>query len=270
LLSIGQALLVVLIVWFVAYLIARKFGLDKDFASILASGVSICGVSAAISAGGAIKDNPKHVSYVISLVLLVAMPMLILMPLFSHLLGLTPAVAGAWIGGTIDTTAAVAAAGTLVDPETGLQVATLVKMAQNVLIGFAAFFLAIWSTFATSKNSITGKTNERIRLIDIWFRLPKFILGFIVASAIFSFIVEPTLGDKVTGSILGITRGYREWFFALAFVSIGLDTRIRELIVAGRGKPAMAFISAQLFNIMWAFLIAWLLWSGKLFASPLG
>ncbi len=129
--GMGQALLVVTTVWFVAYWIARRLGMSLDFSGIMASGVSICGVSAAISAGGALKGNPKHVSYVISLILLVAVPMLVVMPLLTRAIGLPPAVAGAWIGGTIDTTGAVVAAGTLVDPKTGLQVASLVKMSQE-------------------------------------------------------------------------------------------------------------------------------------------
>ncbi len=129
--GMGQALLIVPAIWFVAYWIARRLGMSLDFSGIMASGVSICGVSAAIAAGGALKGNPKHVSYVISLILLVAVPMLVVMPLLTRAIGLPPAVAGAWIGGTIDTTGAVVAAGTLVDPKTGLQVASLVKMSQE-------------------------------------------------------------------------------------------------------------------------------------------
>lgn len=264
--SMGQALLVVLAVWFAAYWIARRFGLDKSFSSIMASGLSICGVSAAIAAGGAVKGDPKHTSHVISLVLLVAMPMLVGMPLLAKALGLSPVVAGAWMGGTIDTTGAVAAAGSLVDPQIGLQVATLVKMAQNLLLGFAAFFLAIWSTFAVERK--VGA--EKPRLIEIWYRLPKFIIGFVLATVVFSFVVEPNLGAKATSSVLGVTKGYREWFFVLGFLSIGLETRFKDLFAVGRGRPAAAFITAQAVNIAWALLIVWLLWSGVLFTPPIG
>ena len=263
--GMGQALLVVSVVWFTAFFIARKFGLTEKFASVMATGLSICGVSAAIAAGGAVKGDPKHTSYVISLILLVAMPMLVGMPLLVKALGLPPQLAGAWIGSTIDTTAATVAGAALVDPKTAVQVASLVKMSQNVLIGFAAFFLAIWSTF-----SVERKANaERPRAIEIWFRFPKFILGFVLASLIFSLAVEPALGTKTANAILGITKGYREWFFTLAFVSIGLDTRFKDLVAVGRGRPAVAFIIAQAVNIVWALLIVWLLWSGTFFASPI-
>lgn len=260
-----QAVLVVLAVWFFAYWIGRRLGLEKTFSSVMATGVSICGVSAAIAAGGAVKGDPKHTSHVISLVLLVAMPMLVGMPLLAKALGLSPEIAGAWMGGTIDTTGAVVAAGTLVDPQTGLQVAALVKMAQNVLIGFAAFFLAIWATFSLEKKPDA----ERPRPIEIWYRFPKFILGFVLASVVFSLVVEPSLGAKTTSAILGITKGYREWFFALAFVSIGLQTRFKDLVAVGNGKPALAFVTAQAANIVWTLLIVWLLWSGTFFTPPI-
>lgn len=263
--GMAQALLVVLAVWFFAYWIGRKMGLEETFSSIMASGVSICGVSAAIAAGGAVKGDSKQISYVISLVLLLAMPMLIGMPLLARAIGLPAQVAGAWIGGTIDTTGAVVAAGTLVDPNIGLQVASLVKMAQNVLIGFAAFFLAIWTTFTLKRNPGA----ERPHSIEIWYRLPKFIVGFVLASVVFSLLVEPSLGSKTTSAILGVTSGYRSWFFAMAFVSIGLDTRFKELIAVGRGKPAAAFALAQAFNIVWALIVVWLLWSGVLFTPPI-
>ncbi len=263
--GMGQALLVVLAVWFFAYWLCRKFGMSQTFASTMASGLSICGVSAAIAAGGAVKGKPKETSYVISLVLLVAMPMLVGMPFLAKAMGLSPAVAGAWVGGTIDTTGAVVAAGTLIDPTTGLTVASLVKMAQNVLIGFAAFFLAIWSALNLERKPGV----ERPSVMEIWYRFPKFIVGFVLASVIFSLVVEPAVGAKATGDIMGITKGYREWFFVLAFVSIGLETRFKDLVSVGGGKPAAAFCIAQVFNILWALLIVWLLWSGIFFPSPI-
>ncbi len=277
LVGMGQALLIVPVVWFFAYWVARKFGMDEKFSGIMASGVSICGVSAAIAAGGALKGNPKHVSYVISLVLLVAMPMLVLMPLLARALGFSPSLAGAWIGGTIDTTGAVAAAGTLVDPKVGLQVATLAKMSQNALIGFAAFFMAIWSTVFSRKMTLAeapgaaraSHDEDRPEPIEIWYRLPKFILGFILASVAFSLVVEPSIGSKATSAVLAITKGYREWFFAMAFVCIGLDSRIKDLLAVGKGKPAAAFLIAQAFNVVWALLVVWLLWSGVLFVPPI-
>jgi uncharacterized integral membrane protein (TIGR00698 family) len=259
-----QALLVVLAVYFLGYWIFRRFGLSETFAATMATGVSICGVSAAIAAGGAVKGNPKHVSYTISLVLLCAIPMLIGMPYLARAMGLDQTVAGAWVGGTIDTTGAVVAAGELIG-EQGLQVAALVKMAQNVLIGFWAFGLAIWATLALQRKP----SGERPGAIEIWYRFPKFIVGFVVASIIFSLVFIPTLGSDAVNGILASTKSYREWFFIFAFISIGLQTRVKDLLTVGGGRPALSFIIVQIFNILWTLLIVWILWSGMFWAVPI-
>ncbi|MGC9069270.1 MAG: YeiH family protein [Thermoprotei archaeon] len=129
--AIAQALAVVFVIWYVAYFVARKLGLDKEFSAVLASGVSICGVSAAIATGGAIKADPKKVSHVIGLILFTSIIMLFSMPPLAKFLGFTGVLAGAWIGGTIDTTPAVVAAGALYSSE-ALKIAAVTKMAQSV------------------------------------------------------------------------------------------------------------------------------------------
>lgn len=262
--GMGQALIVVLAVWFLGYWIFRKFGLSETFAATMATGVSICGVSAAIAAGGAVKGDSKHVSYTISLVLLCAIPMLIGMPYLARAMGLDQTVAGAWIGGTIDTTGAVVAAGELVG-EQGLQAAALVKMAQNVLIGFWAFGLAIWATLSLQRKP----SGERPGAIEIWYRFPKFIVGFVLASLLFSFVFIPTMGSDTVKGILASTKAYRDWFFVLAFISIGLQTRVKDLLTVGGGRPALSFVLIQIFNILWTLLVVWILWSGIFWPSPI-
>ncbi|MEM3479238.1 MAG: putative sulfate exporter family transporter, partial [Candidatus Bathyarchaeia archaeon] len=124
-------------VWYFCYYLAVRLGLSKTFAATMASATSICGVSAAIATGGAIKADPKEVSYTISLVLLFSIPLTVLMPFIAKAAGIPDAVAGAWIGGTIDTTPAVVAAGALYS-DRAMKIASVVKMAQNVLIGVTA------------------------------------------------------------------------------------------------------------------------------------
>ena len=252
-----QSLIVIFAVFYFCYWVAKKLGLDDEFASILGTAVSICGVSAAIAAGGAVKGDQKKVSHTISLVLLCAIPMLIFQPLIAKAVGMSPAVAGAWIGGTIDTTGAVVAAGAIAG-EAAMAVAVVVKMAQNVLIGVVAFLLAIWFTFKGVK------TGEKPSAMDIWFRFPKFVVGFIIASIVFSFFMPETTAKAVTD----ITGGLRGWWFTLAFLCIGLDTQFKELVSMGGGKPAAAFLLAQLFNIFWTLLFAWLIFGGVLFPAP--
>lgn len=252
-----QAVLVVGVVWYACYWLARRLGLDEEFGAILATGVSVCGVSAAIAAGGALKGDPKKVSHTISLVLVVAIPMLVLEPIAARLLALAPAVTGAWIGGTIDTTGAVAAAGTIAGKD-ALQIATVVKMAQNALIGIVAFLLAIWA-------SVRGKNGaERPRAVEIWNRFPKFVLGFVAASLVFSLV----LPEKTATGITAVTKELRGWWFTLSFVSIGMETRVKDLVAMKGGRPMTAFLGAQAFNVLWTLLVAALLFGGILFPAP--
>jgi uncharacterized membrane protein YadS len=150
------------------------------------------------------------------------------------------------------------AAGAIAGPE-AMAVAVVVKMAQNVLIGVAAFGLAIWFAF---KGQVAG--GEKPSPMDIWTRFPKFVLGFIVASLVFSFFMTEAQAKSVTG----VTAGLRGWWFTLAFLCIGLETRFKELIQMGGGKPAFVFLTAQAFNIVWTLILSYLIFGGILFAVP--
>ena len=257
--GILQAIAVVIVVWFFALWLSRKLKVDDEFGVILASAVSICGVSAAIVAAGAIKGDKKKLSYVTTLVLLVAIPMLVLQPWLIKKFGIPEVVGGAWLGGTLDTTASVTAASQLVGP-LALKAGVIVKFSQNVLIGVAAFFIAAWWTLKKENNQKTEKQGLGI----VWERFPKFVLGFIAASLVFSFVI-PT---ETTKQVSGFLNGLRTLWFALAFVSIGLEAKFADLVKTQSGRPALAFTVAQLFNILWTLLWAYLLFGGLLFPVP--
>jgi len=255
--GIIQGILVVGVVWYACYWFARKLKVDEEFSAILASGVSICGVSAAIATAGAIKGDPKKLSYVTSIVLVCAVPMLVIMPWIIKVTNMDHIVAGAWMGGTLDTSGSVVAAGALVS-EAAMKIGVIVKMSQNVLIGFAAFILAIVWTF---KKAAPG---DKPGAIEIWFRFPKFVLGFIIASLLFSFFLETKTVDAVKGQLGHL----RTWWFAMAFTCIGLETRFSDLFKMGGGRPAAAFLGAQVFNIIWTLILAYLIFGGILFPAP--
>jgi uncharacterized membrane protein YadS len=265
-LGILQALAVVFVVWSACYWVARRLKVDDEFAAMLATAVSICGVSAAIAACGAIKGDKKKLSYVISLVLIVAVPMMVAMPWIARLLGLGEAVAGAWMGGTLDTTGSVVAASSLLG-EKAMRIGTIVKFSQNVLIGVAAFVLSLWWTVsgkASAGGNGNGRGGERPRARVIWDRFPKFVLGFVVASLVFSFLLSPGLVKQTKGLLTGL----RTVWFSLAFVCIGLETRFTKLVGMGKGRPALAFLAAQGFNVLWTLLLAWLLFGGRILPLP--
>lgn len=257
--GILQAILVVLVVWFFALWLCRRLKVDDEFGVILASAVSICGVSAAIVASGAIHGDKKKLSYVTTLVLLVAIPMLILQPWIIRHFNIPELVGGAWLGGTLDTTASVTAAAQLVGP-LATKAGVIVKFSQNVLMGVAAFLIAGW--WAYTKNQTQER--QRVSIKTIWQRFPVFVLGFIAVSLIFSFILH----SDTTKQVSGFLNALRTQWFALAFVSIGLEARFRELFQLQGGRPAVAFLGAQAFNILWTLLWAYLLFGGLLLPTP--
>lgn len=248
-LGLIQALVVVLSVWYFAFWVCKKLKVDDELTMMLSSAVSICGVSAAIATSGAIDGDSKKLSYVISLVLITAIPMMLLMPYAADYLGLSPQVTGAWLGGSIDTSGAVVAAGTLAGEE-ALKISSIVKFSQNVLLGIAAFAISVYWTITKNNSETVQQTKPSVSLI--WERFPKFILGFMAASLLFSFALTPAAIDSVKGSL----KSLQGLWFALAFTSIGLETRLADLINADNRKPLYAFLIAQTFNIFITLIIA--------------
>ncbi|MES2520150.1 MAG: putative sulfate exporter family transporter [Bacteroidota bacterium] len=251
-LGLIQALLVVLSVWYFAFWISKKLGVDEEMAIMLSSAVSICGVSAAIATSGAIKGDSKKLSYVISLVLITAIPMIIFLPFIAKALNLSEEVTGAWLGGTIDTTGAVIASGSLVG-ETALKISTIVKFSQNVLLGFAAFAISIYWTYTNNQSETAKESKPTVGVI--WERFPKFVIGFIAASLIFSFVIPAETID----SVKGVLKSLQGLWFALAFTSIGLETKFSDLFNEEGKKPLYAFLIAQLFNVFITLAIAYFL-----------
>jgi uncharacterized membrane protein YadS len=257
-LGIVQALLVVAVIWYICFWLSKKFRVDDEFAVILSTAVSICGVSAAIAACGAIQGDKKKLSYVTSLVLIVAVPMMVLMPWIAKAFEMPDVVAGAWLGGTLDTSGSVVAAGALIsDP--AMKAGVIVKFSQNVLIGIAAFLISLWWTFKKG-----AETGERPSAGVIWERFPKFVLGFLIASVVFSFLLDEATVNATKGTLGGL----RVVWFGLAFTCIGLETRFTELVSMEGGRPAAAFLVAQAANVVWTLLLAYLLFGGILFSVP--
>jgi uncharacterized integral membrane protein (TIGR00698 family) len=251
-LGLIQALAVVTSVWYFAFWVCKKLKVDDEIAMMISSAVSICGVSAAIATAGAIKGDSKKLSYVISMVLITAIPMMIFMPIIAHYFHFSQEVTGAWLGGSIDTTGAVVASGSLVG-ETALKISTIVKFSQNVLLGLAAFAISIYWTYTKHPAGEDKATKPTLKVI--WERFPKFVLGFIGASLLFSFFLSPAAAVTVKDSL----KNLQGLWFALAFTSIGLETNFADLFNENSKKPLYAFLIAQTFNIFITLGIAFIL-----------
>jgi uncharacterized integral membrane protein (TIGR00698 family) len=251
-LGMVQAVIVVLSVWYFSFWVAsRLFHIDKEMSILLSSAVSICGVSAAVATSGAMKGDPRKLSFVISLVLIIAIPMMYLLPWLAQWIGMSEEVAGAWLGGTIDTTAAVVASGKFIG-ETAEKYSVIIKSAQNVLLGVAAFAISIYWSYRGTNSDIRPSGSV------LWDRFPKFVLGFIAASLLFSFAFDLETGKELSKVA---NKGARELLFSLAFVSIGLETDFRYIFKKENTKYIWSFLTAQTFNILLTLLIAWMLFS---------
>ncbi len=260
-----QAVMVVGIVWFFAYRLARRNRVERASAMTLASGCSICGVSACITAAGVAGTDKKRLSYISSLVLIVVVPMIYIMPwlaesvvpLFTNDPTVQSEIMGAWIGGTIDTTSGVVASAEMVG-ETAEKSAVVVKATQNVLIGVVAFFIAL---YLTSRGD--GKRGGSAPSLGIvWEKFPKFILGFVLASAVFSILQNQellTVGSSGKIVETSMAKTFSTFFFSLSFVCIGMDTRLKDIISRENRNILKSFVGAQLFNIVVTCLLAWLM-----------
>lgn len=259
-----QAVLVVSIVWFFAYWLARKFRVERATAMTLASGCSICGVSACITAAGVAGTDKKSLSYICSVVLIIVVPMIYIMPWLAEMIVphltddpmLQQEITGAWIGGTIDTTSGVGASSAMAG-DVAQSTAIVVKATQNVLIGFVAFFIALY----LSTRGGNG-TTSRPSLGIVWDKFPKFILGFVVASALFSVLQSnDMLTLNASGKIMetSLAKNFSTFFFSLSFVCIGMDTRLKDIISRENRRVLWSFVGAQLFNIVVTMLLAWLM-----------
>ncbi len=239
---------------------------SKQMVIIVAAATSVCGVSAAIAVGAACRAKKAELTLAVGMTMIFTVLMMIVMPPLCKLVGMSPAVAGGWLGGTIDSTGAVVAAGAFLG-STAEKVAAVVKMVQNVLIGVVAFTVAILWITKVDRDPTAPKPS----LMEIWYRFPKFILGFAAASLLFSFVLIPALGRAEVSGILNLSKVLRGWFFCMAFVSIGLESNFKEL--AGQmvgGKPIYLYIVGQSFNLALTLLMAWLAFGGIIFVAYTG
>jgi uncharacterized integral membrane protein (TIGR00698 family) len=265
--AILQASVVSIVTFLVIYWVSIKLGLDRRLAATLGAGGAVCGVSAAIAIAGAVGAKKEHAPIAITTVIIWAIVMIFALPLVSRALHLPAGIAGAWIGTSEFADAAGLAAaqayGNLAGTEgiagTADQAVfafTLMKVVgRDVWIGIWAFVLAIVATTRWEKEE-TGRKPEAA---EIWWRFPKFVLGFLVASALVTWVSTSysyaDFNKIVNPALVAPIKDLRTWAFIFCFFSIGLTTRFRELAGAGR-KPFLAFSAGVAVNVVLGFVLS--------------
>ncbi|MCL5056881.1 MAG: YeiH family protein [Actinobacteria bacterium] len=272
-----------LIYWPVVYFVSRRyFKFTPEWSAPLASGISICGVSAAIATGAAIRSRPV-VPVVLSAVIIVfvAVELLFLPFLAAATLYNEPMVAGAWMGLAVKSDGGAIASGTLTESliyaraaaahgityakDWVLMVTTTTKIFIDIFIGVWAFILAvIWSVFRIDKRAGAQEKGQKVSPMEIWDRFPKFIIGFVVTLLIMFFaglINHDIVKPAKTG--MDHANALRSIFFALCFFSIGLITNVRRLWAEGMGKIVVVYAVCLFGFILWVGLfISWVFYHG--------
>jgi uncharacterized integral membrane protein (TIGR00698 family) len=266
--AILQASIVSIATFLVIFFTARKLGLDNRLAAVMGAGGAVCGVSASIAVAGAVRARKEHPPIAISLVVFWAIVLIFALPLVSRTLHLPTGVGGAWIGTSEFADAAGLAAaqsyGGLAGAGTGISGTadqalasyTLIKViGRDMWIGIWTFLLALISVTVWERTEVGSK----VQAGQIWWRFPKFVIGFLIASMLTTIIVHGiTLGDYnklVKPSLIAPITSLRTWAFTFSFLSIGLTTRFRELASAGI-KPVIAFTAGVVVNVVLGYILS--------------
>ncbi len=239
--SLAQILVDMTIAGTIIIAAARAFGLSGKLGSLLAIGTSICGVSAIVAAKGAIRARNSDVSYAIAAILALGAVSLFVLPSLGHAIGLTDHEFGLWAGLSVDNTAETTATGYLYSDHAG-KIAVLVKSTRNALIGFVVLgFALFWASRGQADRIAPG---VKAKATFVWDKFPKFVLGFLVVSAI---ATAGWLTKGQTANLVNVSK----WAFLLTFAGVGLNTDIRQiartgwrpLVVAVIGLTVVALVS---------------------------
>jgi uncharacterized membrane protein YadS len=231
----------------------------------ISADMSVSGVSAAIAAAAASRAKTEELTLAVGISIIFTAVMMVIMPMAINAIGMHPVLGGAWIGGTVDSTGAVVAAGEMLGP-VARDVAATVKMIQNIMIGLMAFGVAAyWCLRVDRSRAAEADLSFRGAAREVWNRFPKFVLGFIGASVLFSILYASMNADAARvliddGVIRGLASPIQAWLFALAFASIGLSTNFRKLSPLFKsGKPVILYICGQSFNLILTLAVAYIM-----------
>jgi uncharacterized membrane protein YadS len=266
---------VYLIDWAVVYLVARTiFKFNREWAAPLASGISICGVSAAIATGAAIRARPVVPIMVSSLVVIFAVVELILLPFLAQtFLWTQPMVAGDWMGLAVKTDGAAIASGAIVDSL--VRAKTLAMTGVNYKEGwimmpattskiFIDFFIGIWAFILAVIWCSKIECKDEVKAVEIWERFPKFVLGYILTFILMLIVAMASPAAlKAAKAATSQMDGFRVLFFVMTFFTIGVISNFRKLWEEGIGKLAAVYLLCLFGFIVWVgLLISWIFFHG--------
>lgn len=266
--AILQASIVSIATFLAIFFTGRKLGLTRQLSATLGAGGAVCGVSASIAIAGAVRAKKEDPPVAITLVVLFAIVLVFALPIAARMMHLPTGIAGAWIGTSEFADAAGLAAaqsyGGLAGPATGISgtaeqavnAYTLIKVVgRDVWIGIWSFVLSVISIVYWEKS----ETGRKADAAQIWWRFPKFVVGFLLSSLLISWAIRnydfAAYNKLVKPGLVAPLISLRTWAFIFCFLSIGLTTRFRDFKPAG-GKPLIAFVVGVVVNLILGYVLS--------------
>jgi len=260
--AIVQATIISLVTCLVIYFVGtRVFGLEKPLAAVMGVGGAVCGVSASMAIAASVNAKKDHLYTSVTLVVGWALVMILVLPVVSRALDLPAGVAGAWIGTSEFADAAGFAAATTYGKMVGNEDAaiksfTLMKViGRDLWIGIWSVVFAAIATFVWEK----GQTGRVPDAREIWWRFPKFVIGFFAASILMSAFTNgfntADFNTVVRPNVIAPLVSLRTWTFIFCFLSIGLTTRFRDLHIVG-WKAFWSFSIGVAANVVLGYILS--------------
>jgi len=217
----------------------RQLGVSQQLSQLIASGTSICGASAVIATNGVVEGSDEDVAYAVTIVTVFGTLSMLLYPLLSRWLALTPEAFGLWAGASIHEVAQVVAAAFQTSQVSG-ELATIAKLSRVMFLIPVMLMLGVLSFRQRSG------TSQKLPI-------PWFVLGFVALIGVNSLQILPaTLTETITQG--------NKFLLTVALVAMGLETRLHKFKQMGLrplylGAAAWLFISFLSLGLVEAFYI---------------
>jgi len=260
--AIVQATIISLATCLVIYFSAtRIFGLDRRLGAVIGVGGAVCGVSASMAIAASVRAKKEDLYTSVTLVVGWALVMILVLPFLSRMLSLPAGVAGAWIGTSEFADAAGFAAASTYGHMAGNEDAAIKTFTLMKVIGrdlWIGIWSLVWASIATvvwEKQETGTKPDAR----EVWWRFPKFVIGFFVASILMTAVTSgystAEFNSTVKPNLILPLVSLRTWAFIFCFLSIGLTTRFRELKAIG-WKTFWAFTIGVAVNLVLGYFLS--------------
>lgn len=200
----------------VEFLARYVFSLSGRTPALLATGSSICGVSAVLAVAGTIDASENDIAYATATILVFDALTLVTFPIAGSVLNMSSVAFGIWSGLSMFSTGPVAAAG-FAHSQTAGEWATLTKLTRNSLIGLVVLTYSFSYSLGSDK-----RTSPR----TFWNQFPKFLIGFFLVAAIANL---PGISTGFVDTVETISN----WLFVLAFVGLGCAIQAKNLRQTG-------------------------------------